>query len=256
MITILTPTYNRAHTLERLYKSLLLQNISFEWLIIDDGSTDETKNLITTFQENTPFSIYYSYQENSGKHAAINTGVLQAQGEWIFIVDSDDFLTPDALEQVEQKIYPLTSSIHGIAFRRMYSDGILIGNKLLDDAPIQITPTEASSLFQGDLAYIFRINVLRENPFPILHGEKFVPELYIWNKISDNGKIIYYPDRAIYVTEYLEDGYSKNFKSNLRRNPKGFALFYRNQFFREKSFIRKVKCAIRYLQCQYYGIFR
>jgi hypothetical protein len=256
MITVLTPTYNRAYTLERLYQSLLLQSAPFEWLIIDDGSTDTTKELIAAFQKDTPFLIRYIYQENSGKHVAINTGAYAAEGDFIFIVDSDDMLTDDALIYVQNAICTLGSKDVGICFRRAYFNGILIGTKNISAEPIHLSPTEAGNYFQGDLAYIFRTSVLLSHPFPIIIGETFVPELLIWNAIGDEGNIIFYPDKSIYLCEYLEDGYSANFKRNLRRNPKGFALFYRDQFFRERSLSRKTKCAVRYVQCLYYAVIR
>jgi hypothetical protein len=254
MITVLTPTYNRAYTLDRLYQSLLVQSVPFEWLIVDDGSTDTTRELIASFQINMPFPIHYIYQTNSGKHVAINMGAREAQGDFIFILDSDDMLTDDALIYVQNAIRTLGSKDVGICFRRAYFDGTLIGNKNVSTEPVNMTPTEAGNYFQGDLAYIFCTSALLTHPFPVIEGEKFVPELLILNAISDEGEIIYYPDKAIYLCEYLPDGYTANFKRNLQRNPKGFALFYRDQIFREKSLIRKVKCTIRYLQCRYYGI--
>jgi hypothetical protein len=256
MITVLTPTYNRTYTLERLYKSLLLQNLPFEWLIIDDGSTDATKELVTAFQKDSPFSIRYIYQENSGKHVAINTGVCAAQGDFIFIVDSDDAITDDALSVLQNAIDSLNKTIMGVCFRKILFNGNMIGNTLLSSEPIILSPTQAGSLFQGDLAYIFRTSALLSNPFPVIKGETFVPELLIWNRIADEGGILFYPTTAIYQCEYLADGYSANFKQNLRKNPQGFALFYRDQFFRERSLIQKTKCAIRYFQCLIYGITR
>lgn len=256
MITVLTPTYNRAHTLQQLFESLQTQKAPFEWVIVDDGSTDDTRQLVETFIGSASFPIRYRFQSNGGKHAAINTGVELAHGEWIFIVDSDDVLTAEALQTAEETAAALPSSVLGFAYRRMYPDGELIGSRIDSDAHLNLTPTEAATLFQGDLAYVFRTETLRRNPFPIIAGETFVPELYLWNRISDQGEILYYPDKAIYVTEYLDDGYTKNFKSNLKRNPKGFALFYRDQFFRESSPLRKLKTAIRYLQCRVYEVFR
>ena len=181
---------------------------------------------------------------------------MKHKGNFIFIVDSDDILTEDALVYVQNAIDSLGKNDAGICFRRAYFDGTLIGTNKLSSEPIYLSPTEAANYFQGDLAYIFRTSALLSHPFPTIKGEKFVPELLIWNAIGDEGKIIFYPDKAIYLCEYLEDGYTVNFKRNLRLNPKGFALFYRDQFFREKSSVRKIKCTIRYLQCLYYGIFR
>ncbi|MBN2869714.1 MAG: glycosyltransferase family 2 protein [Campylobacterales bacterium] len=256
MITVLTPTYNRAHTLERLFESLLLQNVPFEWLVIDDGSRDGTGELIERLSLSAPFPIRYLWQENSGKHVAVNTGVRLAEGEWIFIVDSDDVLTGEALQIVQDTAAELPPTVLGFVYRRMYPDRKLIGAQIDQDAPLKLTPTQAATLLKGDLAYVFRTETLWQNPFPVIAGETFVPELYLWNRISDQGEIFYYPSKAIYITEYLDDGYSKNFKSNLKRNPRGFALFYRDQFFRETSPLRKLKTAIRYLQCLMYEVLR
>ncbi len=116
-----------------------------------------------------------------------------------------------------------------------------------------MTPTDAGRFFVGDLAYVFSRKVMLSNLFPVIEGEKFVPELYIWNKISDQGNILYFPNDAIYLCEYMPDGYTENFWQNLRRNPKGFGLFYRAQFFRERSFVAKLKCLIRAGQCYFYA---
>ena len=109
-------------------------------------------------------------------------------------------------------------------------------------------------MFKGDLAYVFKRRVMQLEPFPIIAGEKFVPELFVWNRIGDIGRILFFPTLAIYCCEYLEDGYSANFKQNLRRNPRGFLLFYMAQFQREKSIYGQVKCVIRSLQCTWYSM--
>lgn len=256
MITVLTPTYNRAHTLNRLYQSLLPQEAPFEWVIVDDGSSDETRELVRSLQGMAPFPIRYFYQDNGGKHAAINAGAPLSRGEWIFIVDSDDALTPDALSKVQEAVGSLPESTVGVCFRKAHFDGTLIGQKELPAEPLTLSPTEAGNYFQGDLAYVFRTSSLLSHPFPVIEGERFVPELLIWNRIGEDGEILFYPLLAIYLCEYLEDGYTANFKQNLRRNPKGFALFYRDQFFRETSMLRKLKCAVRYLQCLAYEAIR
>jgi hypothetical protein len=113
-------------------------------------------------------------------------------------------------------------------------------------------PTMAGHIFKGDLAYVFRANVMRECPFPEFPNEKFVPELYVWNKIADIGKIIFYVDQIIYLCEYLPDGYTSNFKKNLKSNPYGFGLFYRDQMIRDTRLIGKIKACIRSLQCTLY----
>lgn len=256
MITVLTPTFNRAHTLPRLFESLQAQSVrSFEWLVIDDGSTDNTKQLVSRFAASHSVPTRYIFQNNGGKHVAINTGAKNALGTWILIVDSDDALTPDAIEMASKEIEELGSSnITGICFRKAYLDQSLIGEDRSADRPQLLHPTAAGRYFRGDLAYIFRAEKLRAHPFPVFEGEKFVPELYIWNQIGDEGPIRYIPQKIIYLCEYLPDGYTANFKTNLKKNPRGFGLYYRAQITRERSWLAKAKCAFRATQCLYYSV--
>jgi len=249
MITILTSTYNRAYTLERLYKSLVnQQDKDFEWVLVDDGSTDNSKELIQGFVKENKLKIKYVYQPNSGKHVALNTGCIHAEGEYIFIVDSDDALTQDAIIIIKKEIKNNPSFV-GYCFRKITFDNQYLGT-VINEKKIILNPTQAGKVFKGDLAYVFSKTSMIENPFPVISGEKFVPELYIWNKIADTGDILFFPNEWIYVCEYLPDGCSMNFKSNLKNNPIGFALFYKDQINREVNFILKLKNLIRFLQCQ------
>ena len=100
-ITVFTPSFNRAHLLSRLYDSLLKQTTNdFEWLIVDDGSTDDTETKVEEFINKGELPIRYYKQQNGGKHRAINTGVQLASGELFFIVDSDDGLVHDCIQKV------------------------------------------------------------------------------------------------------------------------------------------------------------
>lgn len=254
MITILTPTYNRSHTLPRLFESLCSQDCKdFEWIVIDDGSTDDTHALLSGFKKLAPFAMRIIQQTNSGKHVAINVGVFEARGDWVFIVDSDDALTSDAISIIKEKLSQFNSSnLVGLSFRRAYFDGKIIGKRILGPSVMKLTPTETGNLFKGDLAYVFKKDIMLKNLFPVIPNEKFVPELYIWNKISDEGDIYFITDKYIYLCEYLPDGYSRNFALNLRKNPRGFLLFYRSQISREAKVINKMKCIIRAAQCYFY----
>ena len=254
MITIMTPTYNRAYVLPRLYDSLCQQTRQdFEWLVIDDGSTDGTAELIFDYRVKSDFSINYFYKENGGKHRAINEGVVHATGEWIIIVDSDDLLTGDALVKLYDVMNHIGSEFVGMCFRKATLSGHMIGiSGTVWSKSMVMQPIMAGHVLKGDLAYVFRTNVMRECPFPEFPGEKFVPELYIWNKIADIGKIVFYVDQVIYLCEYLPDGYTSNFKKNLRSNPCGFGLFYRDQVIRDTRLFGKVKACIRSLQCILY----
>ena len=256
MITVLTPTFNRAHTLKRLFDSLVSQtHKQFEWIVVDDGSRDNTEQLLSELARNCEIKMAVVKQANAGKHLAINAGVRAASGNWILIVDSDDLLTPAAIDKVYAGInLAQHHSLQGLCFRKGELDGRLIGIAVPAGMPefAYMHTTQASRFYQGDLAYVFKKQVLVDHPFPSFENEKFVPELLVWNQIADAGKIAFFHREIIYLCEYLADGYTHNFKENLRRNPKGFGAFYRQQFFREYTLVRKLKNAARFLQCVYY----
>lgn len=257
MISIITPSYNRAHTLPRLYESLLKQDATdFEWVVVDDGSIDDTANLVEGFKQSAHFSILYIKQGNQGKHVALNAGVAASSGEWLFIVDSDDALSENAVGIIVKEAASLGTKHVGMCFRKAYFSNQLIGKCFTPGARRTISPTQAGNLVGGDLAYVFRRDAMVAEPFPIFPEEKFVPELYIWNKIGDLGEIVFFLDICIYLCDYLPDGLTVNFKKNLKRNPRGFGLFYRAQFFRECHLIGKAKCFVRSLQCSYYAFIK
>lgn len=262
MITILTPTYNRGYTLQRLFDSLIIQeDLSFEWLIIDDGSTDNTKNLIDSFDKKKLITIRYFYQSNSGKPSAINLGVEKSSTEYIFIVDSDDIITYDCVSTISNEIEKHTNQkkrFSGLCFRKGNLDGSVLGKSIkhinLDSTLYH--STELKNLFNVDLAYCFKKEYMQKNSFPRIDDEKFVPELYIWNRITDLDLVYTYMNKVIYLCEYMPDGLSANFKNQLKNNPKGFLLYYRDQFKREKIISNKAKMAVRLLQCHAYRVLR
>lgn len=258
MITIFTPAYNRKHTLTRLYESLKKQtDKNFEWLIVDDGSTDRTEELIKNFQKESLINIRYIYQENGGKQRAINRGVKEAFGEYFFIVDSDDYLSDDAVEMIEKYSVSLPKDFGGMVFRKInISDknykNIHFTEKYIDSNPIDIVYKHH---LYGDKGEIFKTSVLKEFPFPEFYGEKFVPEGYVWNRIGKKYNLRYI-DYGIYYFEYLEDGYTKNFKRDLQKNPKGFGIYYKDMLSYNIPFSAKIKFLLRYLQTKFYKVIK
>lgn len=266
MVTVFTPAYNRANTLVRLYESLCKQTcIDFEWLIVDDGSSDDTSELITNYElQITSFSIRYFKQENGGKHRAINRGVAEAKGELFFIVDSDDWLAADAVEWIVNSYAQIKdkADFAGISGLRIHPDGTKIGGGE-DFGIIDADAIEVRTRFhvKGDLAEIYRTEILRQYPFPDFPGEKFCSEGLIWGRIAQKYKLRYFY-KGIYVCEYLEGGltdtryacrihspnYSMLLYAELIRHPNSlmgkvaYALnFWRFGVRSEKSFIDKCK---------------
>ena len=262
MISIITPTFNRAYTLERLFNSLLGQSCKeFEWVIVDDGSLDETSNIVNTFIEKNLLNIKYIYQENQGKPSALNNGIENSVGDYIFPVDSDDILVSDCIDTIRKRIEFHKSKSHsfsGLCFRKGDLTGVALG-KIIQDENLEFihcNATDIKNFFQIDMAYCFKKEYMVSNKFPSFNNEKFVPELFIWNKITDIHPVYVYLNKVIYLCEYLPDGLSANFKSQLKSNPNGFLVYYKDQIFREVSFKNKLKMIIRALQCYFYRIMR
>ena len=143
-VTIFTPAYNRGDTLSRLYESLKKQsNKSFQWVVVDDGSVDNTRELIESWKKENILNIIYVYQENSGKMRAINRGVEFAEGEFFFIVDSDDYITEDAVETIILEGEKLPKNMGGMIFRKInIATGEITGKPYpqysIDSTPIEI----------------------------------------------------------------------------------------------------------------------
>jgi glycosyltransferase involved in cell wall biosynthesis len=257
LITVFTPTYNRAYIIPKLYESLLNQtNKNFEWIVVDDGSTDDTKELFDEYLLNKEFTIKYIKTENGGKQKAINKGVSVAKGELFFIVDSDDYLTEDALSNISNnwEVIEKKNRIAGFCFRKVnYNTNKIIGGHCHlqsgDYSSIEIA-YELGIL--GDKAEVFKTSVLKLYPFPEFVNENFVPEALVWFRISNHFKLRFI-NTGIYMCEYLPDGLSKNFNKNLQKNSTGFALFYKEVlFYKRIPFFIKLKSFLRYLQCTYY----
>lgn len=220
-ITIVTATYNRAYILGNLYKSLQCQIRPFvEWIIVDDGSTDNTKELVGKWQkEQNSFSIIYIYQNNNGKHRAINEGMKYVSGDWVFLVDSDDELVRDAIETIEQWITGLeqekdADKFAAVAGLRTTKKGKILGGypKLKKGKQYIDAKNNERQKWHlgGDKAEIYRVDILKKYPFPSFDNEKFLPEGAVWNRIALDGyKIRWYP-KVIYLCEYLDEGLTKD----------------------------------------------
>ncbi|MDR0880543.1 MAG: glycosyltransferase family 2 protein [Clostridioides sp.] len=241
-ITVFTPTYNRAHTLKNAYESLKNQTFSksdFEWLIVDDGSDDETESLVKEFVgeekdrlDGESLNIRYVYKKNGGKHTAINKGVVESDGELFFILDSDDALAPNSLTVVEDEWKKIKDKekFFGIVGLCTYPNGEVIGTTLPED-------TDAGALgvgfnfvdlyfklgVRGDKTIAFTTEVLKKFPFPERDGIRFLPESVVWHEMSK-----YYSVKTVnepmIVREYLDDGLTKNIMSE--NSIKGIAFEY------------------------------
>ena len=227
MITVLTPAYNRAYILNNLYKSLCLQSDrDFEWIIVDDGSSDNTETIVKHWiRENTLFPIRYFKQENGGKHRALNKGISVSLGEYIFIVDSDDYLPPDAVSFIKAHTNEIEAEkFAGLAGLRGWigKEGT-IGDIPENDKYIDAKNSERKKLgLQEDKAEVYKKSILQSHPFPEFEGEKFIWEGSVWDRLALEGYVIRWYNHVIYRCEYLEDGLTNNISNEfLSRNFQG-----------------------------------
>ena len=202
-ITVFTPTYNRAYMIGTLYQSLLCQTFTdFEWLVVDDGSTDNTEQLFAEWlQKRELHSIRYVKQENGGKCRAINRALDLAQGELFFTVDSDDYLTEDALEKIvlwEQQL-PHDEMYCGVAGNLGTSIGETTNTSFVDGFH-EGTLLDRYNLVDGERAIVLYTDIHKRYKYPEYNGEKFMTEAVAWNRIAHDGyKIRFYND-IIWIT--------------------------------------------------------
>lgn len=229
LLSIVTATYNRGNLLKELYKSLLDQTIKeFEWIIVDDGSMDNTKEIVKCFIDENKINIRYFNQANKGKHQALNKAIDECKGELTFFVDSDDILDSKCVEFLVNEWNKIKANdiYVGIAGNKAYFNGDIVGSN------IESSYIDADSFdfryrykVKGDKAEAFRTDILKQNKFPYFKNENFLTEATLYNRISDLGYVLRWTDEIIYYCEYREDGLTKKGSKNFIDNWSGTTLY-------------------------------
>ena len=242
-LTILTTTYNRAEYLKRCYKSLTTQtNMDFEWIIIDDGSEDDTEVVVNEIiLSNTLFPIKYYKKQNGGKHRAINYAQQFIAGKYLIILDDDDELTFDAVEIILRywEKYKVNPKIWCLSFEKCYNDKKIVqtwhgDNEILSNHIY----FRVNSKISGDCAEVVRSDVFNLFKFPEFENEKFLGEACIWVIAAQEYDTVYIK-KAIYICEYLEGGLSKSGRKMRLANPQGG--MYTSSIYFEKKINWRVK---------------
>lgn len=237
VVTIFTPTFNRGYIIEKLYHTLQRQtSTNFEWIVVDDGSSDNTEQLFQQWlAEDNNFTITYKKVENGGKHRAINIGTDLAKGLLFFIVDSDDYISDDAVEtiiQMEQTIHD-KEGFAGVSGLRMFFDGHIVGGVFSSSLGQYVDATNLERKkynLLGDKAEVYYTKVLKKHKFPEFEGETFLTEAIVGNRIARDGYKLRWFSKGLYFCEYLEDGLSHNIEQVYKRNPQGHMLYFRENF--------------------------
>lgn len=249
-ITVFTPTYNRGYLLYRGYEALKNQtNQSFVWLIVDDGSTDNTEELVRTWIAEKTIDITYYKQENGGKQRAHNKGVELCDTELFICVDSDDYLAHNAIEcflkswdSIQEK-----DKVSGIVAMKGVSHNKPVGSYL----PRNVSYSSLDDLykklkFKGDTALLYRSDILKKFPFYVADGEKFIGESFVYIQI-DQKYNLYLLHEVLCICEYLPDGYTGNMRQLIKNNPSGYMILNRQAIVFSKTIRDKYLNTIRYL---------
>jgi len=245
-LTIFTPTYNRANTLLRTYESLIAQTCKdFEWLIIDDGSSDGTRDLVRGWIDERKISIRYIYQENQGMHGAHNTAYRNITTELNTCIDSDDYMPSSAVALIISTWRTRSSSdIAGIIGLDVSVDGELIGNPLPDGIDV-IKFSDAR--IKGDKKIVLRTDLAKRFPeYPVFSGEKYVGLGYKYQLIDQEYSWLALNDPLV-VVEYQKDGSSYTMFRQWWNNPRGFAFIHNEDLKYVKSFKRRLMVATHYV---------
>lgn len=235
LLTVFTPTYNRQKELARLYATLCKQtDLRFEWVIVDDGSTDSTKSTVGQWAVTSRFPIRYFWQKNSGKHVAHNLGAREARGRLFICVDSDDWLEVDAVETILSDAVALDTE-EGLLYPKLFAEQRALDTWFPEDVKaIELSDMRIKYGLVVETAIVFKTAVLRRHPFPVIPGEKYMPEgsAYYDFRFPELFRVFGAP---FYRCEYLDGGLTKNIWMNWLNNPKGTRVALGKRYAKARS---------------------
>lgn len=245
-ITVFTPTYNRKELLRRLFTTLDNQTSNdFEWLIIDDGSTDKTEDIIEQFKKNSDFDIVYIKKDNGGKHTAMNVAFKIARGEYFVCVDSDDYLLSDAIEKMCDLSEQINhSNLAGFVGMCQDKQGNVIGKAPKRNIISNTIDIRDKYRIKGE-PEIYRTSILRDKEFPVFDGEKFITEAILFDEISMSNKLMY-TNIVMMIKDFQEGGLTANEPKIRIDNPIGTLTYYRKKYKLSRTIKGKVKAAVNF----------
>ncbi len=249
-LTVFTPAYNRAYSIHLCYESLCRQTCKdFVWLVVDDGSSDNTAELIKEWQgRDNGFEIKYVYKENGGMHTAHNTAYENIDTELNVCIDSDDYMTDDAVEKIVTLWREKRAEKYaGIIALDCTKDGEIIGTELDSDRE----ETTLAGFYQrggkGDKKLVYRTDVMKKYPpYPVFEGEKYVSLAYKYS-LADEEYTLLILNEPLCVVEYMADGSSTNMFKQYLRNPNGFAFIRKVDMQKSTNLKEIFRCAVHYV---------
>ncbi len=245
LLTIFTPTFNRAVKLQKLYNSLKSQATEeFEWLIIDDGSTDETESVVGGFIQDKSVAIRYFRQENGGKHRAYNKALELSRGKYFFCVDSDDWLADGAVRDLVDACKESGKEYFIVAYKED-EQGNLLSSRFPNVSDCTLRELSDKYRCGGEYSLIFPIESARRFPFPTFDGEGFITESVVYDRIGAVVRAKLLP-KVVTVCEYQENGLTNNLNRIMKENPAGYCLYFMQRIDVAPSFKERVATAGKY----------
>ena len=264
-ISVLTATYNRGKFLERIYNSLIrnmtseTEDVEVEWLIMDDGSTDNTKEVVEKFVKREKIDVRYFYQENQGKMSAINSLAPNVTGELWIECDSDDYFTDEAFKIIQEAYKEhdnYDEALYAMCFLKYDSKGNNMGNDFKNDM------TTMFDLYfkegeTGEKALVFYTEIRKRFMHQLEHGEKFVTEARMYHQM-DIGYQMFCVNKPIMICEYQEDVYTRNIMEQYEKYPFGYYNYFKEILDRDMTgvIIRKRLYAIKHFILSAYYMYK
>ena len=249
ILSVVTPTYNRCELLKNCFLSLKRQSdLRFEWIIVDDGSTDATEETVVKFQAEAPaFPISYIKKENGGKHTALNASHPYLHGRYVLMLDSDDTLTEDAvaLTLAAWAEWDSHSEVGLVTLLKGHDREHPNCRGVKENVPLDIISQSRVCLASNDACEVIRTELFQQYPFPVFPGERFLSEGVLWNRVGMTYKCVYV-NRVIYLCDYLEGGLTKSGRAMRIRNPRGGMCSSNLNMSKKNRFKKRVKNGLLY----------
>lgn len=255
-LTIITPAYNRAGLLKDCFHSLQQQtDRDFQWIVVDDGSTDPTEQVMKEILEQRDWmDICFIRKENGGKHTALNASHPYITGRYVLILDSDDTLTPDAVETVRAgwKKYGKDPRIGLVIYQKGASVEEPNCYAKKEGIPVDGGSYVRTKIVSYDSAETIKASLFKKLVFPVFEGERFLAETALWFRASYTHKSVYI-NKVIYICHYLEGGLTDSGRSMRVRNPKGGMYTSRLKMHKKKNMKERVKNGLLYVCYGHYA---
>lgn len=260
LFSIITSTYNRGYTIEKLYRSLQRQYFTdFEWIVINDGSTDNTTDLFKKWMnDNNVFHIRYFEQKNLGLIRSLNKAINLAKGDFILKIDSDDYITDDCLSFFANKIKGISGNVYAVGAQKGKSENTPIKGSfpLIDEKKgfVDANDLERNKYnLDTDMCEAWKTTVLRKYPFKVWKNEKFAPEQISFYQIALDGYKIRWFAKVVCIIDYKDDGMTKGASKLVKENPMGYAMMYKQYMEMEKKLIKKCYFSLQIIALSFYA---